>query len=122
VRCARSRSAAWSPQVAPACRSWRLADGGQQLALRLGRRAGEHEPWLDTCAWLRYAHLDPVALGVGEAVEPGGTLGWLSPSGGGEYASTCAMGSHLHVEALRVTWVAPAGSAPGDGPFMRLSV
>ena len=109
-------------QVGRACRSARLADGGYQLALRIERRAAAHEPWLDTGAWLRYAHLDPVAVTVGDAVEPGGTLGWLGPPGGGEYASTCAMGSHVHVEARRATWVAPAGSAPGAGPFMRISV
>lgn len=108
--------------VRAACHSLRLADGGYQLRLRIERRAGEHEPWLDTGAWLRYAHLDPVAVVANDVVAPGGALGWLGPAGGGEYASSCAMGSHVHVEALRATWVAPVGTTPGDGPFMRIGV
>jgi LysM repeat protein len=106
----------------PACRSLRSEDGGFQLALRLECRSSDVEPWLDAGAWLRYAHLDPVLVAPGQVVEPGATLGLLGPPGGGEYDSSCARGSHVHVEASGATWIANAWTAPGAGPVIRIRV
>jgi murein DD-endopeptidase MepM/ murein hydrolase activator NlpD len=97
--------------IGPACRSGELGDGGQKVQLTLQRRdAGSGGPWQNTGAWVLYAHLDPVLVAVDQVVAPGARIGLLGPPGGAEYDSSCAQGSHVHVETTRGSWVIDVGT------------
>ena len=89
-------------EIGLACRSQRLEDGGRtvRIAIESRQRGGE---FVDTGNWVLYAHLDPVTVSRGEIVPVGGIVGALGPDGGGEYDSSCARASHIHIEASNAT-------------------
>ncbi len=81
-----------------ACASGKLADGGHKVQMAIHRRPAGSDTWEDSGVWVLYAHIDPVAVSIGDQLLPGDTIGILGPPGGGEYNSSCARGSHTHVE------------------------
>lgn len=99
-------------RIAMACRSGVLADGGHSLTVNIERLADG--TWERTGAWLLYAHLDPVLVGVGDVVAPGHLIGRLGPPEGPEYRSRCATASHVHVEVNRAGQVMRSGGACGE--------
>ncbi len=104
-----------------ACRSGRVGDGGQKVQISIEHRASGGE-WQRSGAWVLYAHLDPVLVSVDEVVMPGEQIGCLGPNGGGEYDSSCAQGSHVHVEATRGRWAIPVGSEILDGSVIEVLI
>lgn len=87
-------------EVGLACRSGVLSDGGRKVKLAIQTRQPGGD-WTDTHAWVLYGHLDPLVVRVGDLVNPGDLIGALGPNGPGEYDSSCARGSHIHVEATK---------------------
>jgi hypothetical protein len=106
-------------EVGLACRSQVLSDGGRVVKLAVQKRESGGD-WFDSGAWVLFAHLDPVHVGVGDVVDAGGFIGALGPSGGGEYDSNCARGSHVHVEATRARCIINEGSVIRDAAVMTL--
>jgi hypothetical protein len=104
-----------------ACRSHILSEGGHKVQIFLQQRTAGGD-WQDTGAWVVYAHLDPVAVAVDQVVTPGAKIGSLGPTGGGEYNSACARGSHTHVEASRGASVVTLGSKIRDDTVIRLGI
>jgi LysM repeat protein len=90
--------------IGHACRSGLVADGGRKVQLNLQHRTAGGE-WRDSGSWLLYSHLDPVEVVLDDIVMPGQKVGLMGPAGGGEYSSSCADGSHVHVECTRGEWV-----------------
>lgn len=90
--------------VGLACFSRRLEDGGRTVKLGIERRSGGGT-WVETGAWVLYAHLDPVRVEPHQVVVAGQSLGVMGPPSGPEYASACAQGSHVHIEASQATCV-----------------
>lgn len=103
-------------RVSPACASGKLEDGGQRVDIELERRPIGGADWT-AVARLTFAHLDPVDVALDAAVSPGEVIGRLGPPPGdfntqanighahpegdprrGEYHSSCAIHSHLHLE------------------------
>jgi murein DD-endopeptidase MepM/ murein hydrolase activator NlpD len=107
--------------VGLACRSQRLADGGRTVKLAVQKRQGAG-PWIDTGAWVLYAHLDPVSVGVGEVVIPGQSIGAMGPAFGPEYNSSCAQGSHVHIEASRARCVVNQQAVIRNAPVLAFDV
>ncbi len=118
--------------VRPACRSGRLEDGGLAVRITLQRFDGE---WVDTGLRVLYGHLDPVEVTAGQVLMPGARLGGMGPAepqewpnGGGacatahganddrrtEYHSSCAIHSHIHVEAFNADSVIGRGASIDD--------
>ena len=85
-------------EVGLACRSQRLEDGGRTVKIAIQSRQSGGE-FIDTGNWVLYAHLDPVTVNRGDIVAVGERVGALGPVGGGEYSSSCATASHIHIEA-----------------------
>jgi LysM repeat protein len=109
--------------IGPACRSGDLADGGQKVQLNIQRRdGGSGDAWQNTGAWVLYAHLDPVLVSVDEPVAPGARLGLLGPPAGPEYNSSCAQGSHVHVEAARGSWVVDVDTQVGRDTVIEVTI
>jgi LysM repeat protein len=122
--------------VRPACASQRIEDGGFVVIVALERAEGD-----TTGLRVAYAHLDPVAVGVGDVLDASdamlGALGpevaqdW-GPEAGlsghqhgpnepqrAEYHSSCAQHSHLHLEGFGADAVMRARSRPGlDEPML----
>ena len=88
-----------------ACASRKLTDGGHKVQIAIQRRASATDSWQDSGAWVLYSHLDSVSVAIGDELLPGAVVGLLGPEGGGEYASSCAQGSHTHVEVAGASWV-----------------
>lgn len=103
-------------RVSPACASGKLEDGGHRVDIELERRPIGGAEWT-AVARLTFAHLDPVDVALGATVIPGEVIGRLGPPPGefntqasighahpegdprrGEYHSSCAIHSHLHLE------------------------
>ncbi|MQA00199.1 MAG: LysM peptidoglycan-binding domain-containing protein [Dehalococcoidia bacterium] len=116
--------------IRPACRSGKPEDGGFAVLLRLQRL--DEVGWVETGLRLLFAHLDPVTVEVGDVLPAGGArIGALGPAvaqrwpdgssacgarhGRGdpcaeEYHSSCAVHSHLHVEAFGAERVVGRGA------------
>jgi LysM repeat protein len=115
--------------VRPACRSQKLEDGGLAVRISLQRLDAD---WVDTGLRVLYGHLDPVDVTAGQVVEPGDRLGALGPAVAqhwpdgnaacrtahsanddrrGEYHSSCAVHSHLHIEAFSADSVVGRGAS-----------
>ncbi|MFN8506860.1 MAG: LysM peptidoglycan-binding domain-containing protein [Dehalococcoidia bacterium] len=90
--------------IGPACRSGQLSDGGNKVQIRIEYRAAGGA-WRPSDAWVLYAHMDPVLVRVDDVIAPGTVVGRMGPESGPEYDSSCAQGSHVHVEAARATSV-----------------
>ena len=105
--------------VGLACKSQLIADGGRTAKLSIQQRPAGSD-WSDTGAWVLYAHLDPLAVGLGDVVMPGSRIGDLGPAGGGEYNSSCAQGSHVHMEAIGARCVVNQSAVIGKTPVMIL--
>ncbi len=103
-----------------ACASQRLADGGHTVRLAIQKREAGGV-WSGSGAWILYAHLDPVTVSPDEVVMPGGSIGAMGPASGGEYNSSCAQGSHVHMEASRARCVVNAGAVITGEAVMLLS-
>lgn len=108
-------------EVGLACRSKQVADGGRTVKLALQKRQAGGD-WVDTGAWVLYAHLDPLTVKVGDIVSAGQRIGALGPPSGGEYNSSCAQGSHVHIEAHRSRCVVNQGSVIDAVPVMTIDV
>ena len=104
--------------VGLACRSQRLSDGGRTVKVVIEKRARSGE-WLD-CAWVLYAHLDPVDVVPGALIFPGARIGAMGPANGAEYFSSCAQGSHVHMEASRARCVVNQQSVITNAPVIVL--
>ena len=103
-----------------ACVSRQLSDGGRTVKLAIERREAGGD-WSGSGSWVLYAHLDPVSVHLGDVVGVGGVVGALGPSGGGEYHSSCATASHVHVEAAGARCIANKGSVIRDAAVMTLN-
>jgi hypothetical protein len=86
------------------CASHKLEDGGRMVKLNIQKRQSGGD-WVESGAWVLFGHLDPVFVRVGEVVGAGQLVGALGPAGGGEYRSSCASASHIHIEATRAECV-----------------
>lgn len=117
--------------VRPACASKQAEDGGFVVVIALERDSGEA-----TGLRMAYAHLDPLAVAVGDLLDASGTLlGALGPDqpqdwgperglSGHEhppedprrakYHSRCAQHSHLHLEGFGADAVLRARGRPGN--------
>ena len=115
--------------IRPACRSGLLDDGGNAVHIRVERFDAT---WIDTGLRVLYAHLDPVAVRVGDALDSANTLvGRLGPGEAQswpqgsavcgtahgaddprreEYHSRCCGHSHLHVEGFGAASVLGRGT------------
>ena len=108
--------------IGPACASGRISDGGHKVQIRLQKRQ-PGGTWEDSDAWVLYGHLDPVEVTLGAAIEPGSLLGHLGPPRPEpEYQSSCAVGSHTHVEARPGTWVVDVNATTEGGAVMRITL
>lgn len=105
-----------------ACASRRLEDGGHKVQFAIHHRAAGFAAWQDSGSWVLFAHIDPVAVAVGDQVLPGDVIGTLGPPGGGEYNSTCAQGSHTHVEVKGALSVVDEGQDLGREAVMHISL
>ncbi len=116
--------------VRPACRSQLIEDGGFVVVIALERQGGEA-----TGLRVAFAHLDPVAVAIGDVLEAHATvLGALGPEVAqdwgpeagfaghahppedprrAEYHSSCAQHSHLHLEGFGATAVMRSRGRPG---------
>jgi hypothetical protein len=108
--------------ILPACASKLISDGGLRVTLDLEHSRTAEGTWWPSDRWVLYGHLDPVSVSPGQVVFPGAVLGALGPPMGPEYASPCAQGSHLHLEATGATWGPDEGDAMGPGAVMRLAL
>ena len=90
--------------VGPACRSGSVDDGGNAVKVMLQHAIGGGQ-FQDTGAWVLYAHLDPVLVSVDQVLAPEALIGNLGAPHGREYSSSCAEGSHIHVEATNGSFV-----------------
>lgn len=106
-------------EVGLACASQLVSDGGRTVKIAVEKRQGGGA-WVDTGAWVLYAHLDPVTVGVGDVVPLGRSVGALGPAGGGEYNSSCAQGSHIHIEAAGARCVVNQGAVIRASSVMTL--
>jgi len=107
--------------IGPACRSGELRDGGSKVQVRIEHRAAGGA-WRQSDAWVLYAHLDPVLVRIDEVIAPGTVVGRMGPESGPEYDSSCAQGSHVHVEAARATSVLDVGTTIGATAVMQLAL
>ena len=107
--------------IANACASGRLSDGGNKVQIRIQTRT-DGGGWVDSAAWVLYAHIDPVMVEFGQVLGPGSAIGRLGPASGGEYSSSCAQGSHVHVEAASASDVIDQDSQIGQMPVMKVAV
>lgn len=65
--------------------------------------------------WTIYAHLDRIAVALGQAVPEGALVGTVGNSSNGKFRG---MGAHLHFEVRD----ARGGRAPFPGPYRRFNV
>jgi hypothetical protein len=104
-----------------ACRSALLDDGGHKVQLQLQQRA-PGGGWQDSGAWVVYAHIDPVMVAAGDIVSPGQQFGTLGKPDGSDYNSSCAEGSHTHVEAPNSAWVVDEGTHIDRSAVLRIAI
>lgn len=107
--------------IGPACRSGELSDGGRKVQIRIEHRAAGGE-FADSGAWVLYAHLDPVLVKTDDVLPVGTTVGLMGPAAAPEFNSSCAQGSHVHIEAIRGTWVAQVGASLGTNAVIRIGI
>jgi LysM repeat protein len=105
-----------------ACASGRIEDGGHKVQLAIHQRPAGSDTWSDTGAWVLYAHIDPVSVATGDQVLPGDAIGILGPPGGGQYNSSCAQGSHTHVEVRGAQSVVDEGQDIDRDAVMQLAL
>ena len=104
-------------EVGLACKSQMLSDGGRTVKVEIQRRQAGGT-WTPSGAWVLYAHLDPVDVAVGDVLAPAAEIGRLGPPSGGEYDSSCAQGSHTHIEAAGAICVVDEGSSIRNAAVM----
>jgi LysM repeat protein len=107
-------------EIGLACASGRLADGGHKVKIAIQQRPSSGGDWQDTEAWVLYAHVDPVLVDAGATIANGTVVGALGPPAGGEYDSSCAGGSHTHVEAPGAISVLDEGTRIAADAVMRI--
>ncbi|MCC6387314.1 MAG: LysM peptidoglycan-binding domain-containing protein [Dehalococcoidia bacterium] len=107
--------------IGPACRSGQLSDGGSKVQIRIEHRAAGGA-WRPSDAWVLYAHMDPVLVRIDDVLAPGTVVGRMGPETGPEYDSSCAQGSHVHVEAARATSVLDVGTSIRATAVMRVAL
>lgn len=106
-------------EIGLACWSKRLEDGGRTVKIDIQSRLPGGD-FVDTGNWVLYAHLDPVTVNRWDVVAVGGVVGALGPAGGGEYDSSCASASHIHIEASNARTTLLEKMLVGNDPVMTI--